>query len=158
MYEQKMKIKFIFLVCITCFIIVLLYLNIHSSNDTDIYKIIEKEGIDDNFSFAIVDDELLLKGKIEGIIYFGRDNCQFCRFLNKYLSMVTKENTDIRINKYDTNQWRETDSFREILSKYSVKQIPMLVKVNEDGSYTTFKLSDVDEIADVYEGLIEFIY
>lgn len=156
MYRRK--IKLIFLVCVLCFIVGLLYFTVHSSNETDIYKIIEKEGMDDEFSSAIVDDELLLKGEMEGLIYFGRDNCPFCRFFNKYLSIIAKENNDIKINKYDTDQWRETESFKEILSKYSVNKIPVLVKVNEDGSYKTFKLSDVDSIANIYEGLKDFIY
>lgn len=160
MRKRKIIISLIVLAfgSLLCFFIGFFYYHANSSDDTDIYEIIEKEGIDDDFSVAISDDELLLNGKMEGFIYFGRDTCPFCRLFNKYLSLISKEDTNITINKYDTDQWRETDSFDEILSKYSVNNIPLLVKVDEDGSYTTFGLSDANDIDEIYERLIDFIY
>lgn len=100
----------------------------------------------DDFSIKISDINSLITNNLTGFIYFGRDTCSNCLNFNTFLKDILIENKQISVYKFDTDKWRSHQQFQSILDNYNVSQIPTLVHVQEDGSYTTFELKDKREI------------
>lgn len=114
-----------------------------------------EEGINDTFSILLTDDTCLLNMDFTGIIYFGRDTCDFCRSMNVYLSKICKDNKDIVLYKYDTDFWRNSQSFHQILMQYQIEQIPAILKVDKYGNITQLSIKEEDE--DIYSIISDFL-
>ncbi len=102
----------------------------------------------DVFSIQLDDISQLLNGNFEGVVYFGRDTCPACIKLNIVIDQALK-NHNCQIYKFDTDAWRNNDSFDAILEKYHVDEIPMLVEISSGGevlSSFTVGTSDMDEL------------
>ena len=113
------------------------------------------EGIDDTFSIPITDELSLLNGDVSGYVYFGRDTCEFCRIFNQYLNEINQE-YGISIQKYDTDAWRESDYFDQILDAYEIDNIPALVYIEKDGTFRQL-VAEEDNDLGLYDLLVEFI-
>lgn len=83
---------------------------------------------------ALITDE-----NYSGYIYFGRDTYPFCLEFNKILKQELKDNSQLTIYKFDTDEWCETEDFQIILDKYEIEGIPALVKVETDKKLTSIK-------------------
>lgn len=99
---------------------------------------IDEQIVYDDFSIKIHDLALITDENYSGYIYFGRDTCPFCLEFNKILKQELKDNSQLTIYKFDTDEWRETEDFQIILDKYEIEGIPALVKVETDKKLKTF--------------------
>lgn len=76
-----------------------------------------------------IDKAIKLKSEVS-VIYFG-SNCPFCKDfenkINSYLSL--NEN---KIYYFDTDKFRSDDKLKYILDLYEVKEVPALVKTNNN--------------------------
>lgn len=115
------------------------------------------EEVYDEFTTEIEDINKLINLEIIGYIYIGRDNCPVCLYFNRFLKKEFEINENLLVYKFDTNYWRENESFQEVLDKYGVTNIPTLIKVNEDKSYKKFEVNDESD-EEVQLKLNEFLY
>ena len=72
----------------------------------------------------------LIDSKEESLyIYFGRDSCEDCQefwpILESYISQKHKQ-----VFVYDTEERKEDADYKEILDKYQVESVPMVVKMS----------------------------
>lgn len=109
----------------------------------------------DDFSVQINDIEALLNGEIVGIVYFGRDTCDFCLTLNAILKEYVNE--DLIIYKFDTDIWRNDDRFQSVLDKYGIKSVPALVSINKDKTFAQFIPDETLSDKEVEESLQQFL-
>ena len=127
--------KIIITITISIFCI-LLFIIIYQQNEIDnlrydiekFYSSYEEEIVKDDFSVQINDIDILKNNDFSGIIYFGRDTCNFCSEFNKILKYNFDFN-QITLYKFDTDKWRDNPNFSEILNKYNVTTVPILVKI-----------------------------
>lgn len=89
--------------------------------------------------FEIDNIEKLLSGDFYGIVYFMRNNCPACVKFNEILELEYTENGEFIIYKFDTNYWRENESFQKTLDQYNVTTVPHLIKIENDGSFVAFE-------------------
>ncbi len=101
----------------------------------------------DTMTIPIEDSSSLLNDEVIGFVYFGRDTCSVCLEFNKYLKKEYKANEQMEIYKFDTDYWRDTENFQEILEKYQISEIPMLIRIDSENDFEIFE-SEVDELSD----------
>lgn len=106
----------------------------------------KNEVVYDYFSTQINDINKLKNDEIIGYVYFARDTCPVCLEFNKNLEIEFKKNEDLVVFKFDTDYWRENEEFKNVLNKYNVSEVPMLIKINEDKSYKILKVEKVENI------------
>lgn len=99
----------------------------------------------DYFTIKIDDINKLINDEISGYVYFGRDTCPICLYLNKFLEKEYINNNDLLIYKFDTDYWRENKSFKDILNKYNISTIPTLIRINKDQSYEILEFHNENE-------------
>ena len=151
-----MKRKRIIAVVALCIIsVIVLFIvsrnqDIHEAYDTTASQSELNEGVDDTFSRQITDINELLSGEFNGIIYFGRDSCPFCKQFNIALASIVSENSYM-IYKFDTDYWRDHEYFDRILEKYQVTQIPTIVRVVGVNEFETFIYDESDDSIDRFE-------
>lgn len=104
------------------------------------------EVVYDYFTTKIEDINKLINDEIVGYVYFARDTCPICLKFNENLEKEFKQNENLLIYKFDTDYWREDKDFRNILDKYAISEVPMLIKINEDKSYQIFEVNDVEKL------------
>ena len=110
----------------------------------------------DDFSIEINDIEKFLNGEIIGIVYFGRDTCNFCTAFNSILAECYKDVANLEIYKFDTDKWRSDERYDSILEKYNVQRVPTLVKINENKEVCVFSTEkDTDE--EIMKELLKFL-
>ncbi len=152
-YRNKVKYVFGLMGLVLIFVLFCKPAGMRNSSvlsDATIYKQI------DNFSIKINNIEELLDGEVTGIIYFGRDTCNFCTAFNALLVECYKEIEDLKIYKFDTDKWRNDEKYDNILRKYNVQQVPALVKIKENREISIFSTEkDTDE--EIKKELLEFL-
>ena len=96
-----------------------------------------------------------LSEKGDYIVYFGRPTCPGCIGFEKSL-LNYLEDTAQSVYYFNTDYWRDDSRFKQILSKYQVDNIPVLVKIS-NGQYVKsfFPDSSADE-ADTMSALATF--
>lgn len=109
----------------------------------------------DNFTTKIDDINKLINDEIVGYIYFGRDTCPACQQFNKFLQKEFNQDKNLLVYKFDTANWRSNEFFRNVLNKYNITEVPMLIKINKDKSYEVFKSKNENELQ---LNLHEFLY
>ncbi len=68
------------------------------------------------------------------------DETPVCKKLNEeFLDKEIYENNNLIIYEFNTDYWRNDESFEKILDKYNISTIPTIVKINSDKSYTSFE-------------------
>ena len=129
------------------------------NDDTQIQDATDQyiEGIPDDFSLQINEIEMLLNQEIIGIVYFGRDSCPLCLTLNSILQNECSNNGELIIYKFDTDRWREDTQFQLVLDKYEIKKVPALIRIEEDGSFSSFTVSDELNDSEAVSSLQKFL-
>lgn len=94
----------------------------------------EEEIVYDDFTVQMEDINGLVEGGFCGCIYFGRDTCPNCLNFNAVLKNIVAAENRIVLYKFDTDRWRQNENFQIILDKFSVSQIPALVRIDDDAS------------------------
>lgn len=74
---------------------------------------------------------------LEGFVFIGRKTCSSCRLFVKVINEITFEK-EINIKYFDTDKYRNSKYYDEILEKYQIDQVPYMVLVKKDGSFETF--------------------
>lgn len=115
------------------------------------------EEVNDYFTTKINDINKLINDEITGYVYFGRDTCRVCLYLNTFLEKEYNENSDLLIYKFDTDYWRDNENFQNVLDKYSVSTVPTLIKINKDKTYEAKKFDGENE-EEMQLELHEFLY
>lgn len=115
------------------------------------------EDVYDSFTNKITDINDLINNEIYGYIYFGRDTCPICLYINKFLEEEYVENEDLLIYKFDTDYWRNDENFSNILNKYKISTIPTLIRINNDKSYETLEFHNNNK-EDIEVNLNDFLY
>lgn len=124
---KKGKIKYLMGVF---FIILICFLPYNYFRQNRVYDAEESMiGIDDLSFF----DHLLG----EFIIYFGSPTCPECVVFETYLLSALEE-TETKVYYFNTSYWKGNERFDEILEKYRVDAVPLLVYINEVGFVETF--------------------
>lgn len=113
-----------------------------------------EETIYDDFTTPINDINKLVNDEITGIVYFGRETCPFCLELNALLKQEFEKNEDLVIYKFDTDQWRESDNFQNILNKYNIKDVPAIIKINKDNTFINFADMNDTEIESIFQDIL----
>ena len=136
------------------------YMQISSnSEDTTPYIDSDEEFIYDDFTHKITNIDDLLNDKINGLIYIGRDTCPNCLTFNEFLQEEFDRNKNLLIYKFDTDYWREDERFQNILDKFEIEQIPVLIRVEYNKSYDEFLFDENIIDKDTFQKkLNEFIY
>lgn len=93
---------------------------------------------EDEFTINIDDISMLVDGKVDGIVYFGRNTCEYCLKFNEVLKKEFEKIENKDIFKFDTDEWRGHEKFDEVLSQYNVMAVPSLVKVKDGVVIDTF--------------------
>ena len=52
---------------------------------------------------------------------------------------------EINIKYFDTDKYRNSKYYDEILEKYQIDQVPYMVLVKKDGSFETFDKKNIDK-------------
>lgn len=161
MSKNKVIISFL-IICLMVLTVLLIYQQKEISNlKTDIKNIIsydsntEEKTIDD-FSIQISEINSLLNDEITGVVYFGRDTCPFCSELNN----IIKNNinlSNIKIYKFDTDIWRENNRFQEVLDKYGINDIPVLIKINTDLTVSIYEPDENSTDEEIISSLYQFL-
>ncbi|MDD7305367.1 MAG: thioredoxin family protein [Peptoniphilaceae bacterium] len=93
----------------------------------------------------ITDKDMLNEDKsLEGFVYIGRKTCPACRLFVKVITSVALEN-DISIKYFDTDKYRETKDYQNILDKYEIERVPELILVKKDGSFEKFTKDNIKD-------------
>lgn len=159
MQKDNQRIKVIYIVVIVAALLIT-FANFYYQFDKHSYSkpTIMKEDFvlqEDDFSTPINDISALVNNEISGVIYFGRDTCPECLTLNIILHELCEENSEITIHKFDTDYWRDNDQFDEVLEKYGVKSIPLLVKVDGDNySKLSFGAEDQTDLRKILQDFL----
>lgn len=161
MKKSKVIVSFLS-ICLVLLTTLLIYQQKEISNlklyiDDLIYSDFQDEEIIiDDFSIQITNIDSLLNDEIIGVVYFGRDSCPFCSELNS----IIKENVNfnqIKIYKFDTDKWRGNDNYQIILDKYNISNVPALIKINNDLTFSNYipdeNLTDEEIIKSLYQFL-----
>lgn len=74
---------------------------------------------------------------LEGFVFIGRKTSSSCRLFVKVINEITFEK-EIKIKYFDTDKYRNSKYYDEILEKYQIDQVPYMVLVKKDGSFETF--------------------
>ncbi len=102
-----------------------------------------KESISKYESGSISSADLMnLDDNYVGKIYFYRDDCPSCKDLTKKIRKYNK-GTDMKILMYNTNDDLLTKE--EIIKKYGVIYVPMIISIDEDGHVNDVTESFLDE-------------
>lgn len=100
----------------------------------------EENEFAEDYIIGIGDITIFLQSK-NSIVYFGRPTCIDCvKFeptLLKYLAQAEK-----KIHYFNTQYWKDAQEFEDILSRYQVDSVPMLVAIR-DGTFVDRFLPDV---------------
>ena len=67
-----------------------------------------------------------------------------CRLFVKVINEITYEK-EINIKYFDTDKYRNSKYYDEILEKYQIDQVPYMVLVKKDGSFETFDKKNIDK-------------
>lgn len=81
---------------------------------------------------------------LEGFVFIGRKTCSSCRLFVKVINEITY-GKEINIKYFDTDKYRNSKYYDEILEKYQIDQVPYMVLVKEDGSFETFDKKNIDK-------------
>ncbi|MBU3106112.1 thioredoxin family protein [Clostridium gasigenes] len=142
------KYSLIILLSISVVLSIIIYntTNHHQDKQNMVNEDIQTNEINyDYFTTKIDDINKLINNEIVGYVYFGRDTCPLCLEFNKNLEKEFNQNKNLSIYKFDTDYWREDKDFKNILNKYSISEIPMLIKIDKDQSYKIFIVTNVEE-------------
>lgn len=86
----------------------------------------------------ISDQEFLnADNSLNAFVYIGREDCIGCKALAQVLTQISKEN-DVKIRYFDTKKYRDSKSYKEIVDKYQIEQVPDFLLVKKDGTYEKF--------------------
>ena len=80
---------------------------------------------------------------LTGFVYIGREDCIGCKALAQGLTQISKEN-DIKISYFDTKKYRDSKSYKEIVDKYQIEQVPDFLLVKKDGTYEKFGQENIE--------------
>lgn len=93
----------------------------------------------------ITDERLLNKDKsLEGYVYVGRKTCEACRLYVKVITKIALEN-DIKMKYFDTDKYRESKDYQDILDKYEIDRVPELILIKEDGTFEKFTEDNIED-------------
>lgn len=139
--QSKIKdlIEFAFMIVAFTLIISGVF-HINGSEEYPAQEKSEEEIVYDNFTVQMEDINCLVEGDFCGYIYFGRDTCPNCLDFNAVLKNIVATENRIVIYKFDTDRWRQNENFQAILDKFSVLQIPALVRIDDDASVHSLTL------------------
>lgn len=153
--KYSKQVKCVFGLIGIVMILLLLYEYRENKNSKILSEVTINKQIDD-FSIEINDIQGFLDGEIIGIVYFGRDTCDFCTVFNSILAECYKYVKNLKIYKFDTDKWRNDERYDSIIEKYNVKQVPTLVKISENKEICIFSTEkDTDE--EIKKELLEFL-
>lgn len=93
----------------------------------------------------INDEELLNEDKsLEGYVYIGGKTCQACRLYVKVITKIALEN-DIKMKYFDTDKYRKSKYYQDILDKYEIERVPELILVKKDGTFEKFTTDNIKD-------------
>lgn len=99
----------------------------------------------DDFTKKIEDINLLLDNSISGFVYVGRDTCPTCLKLNIAILEKVQNDNKLEIYKFDTDFWREDEAYQTVIDKYSIAEVPLLIKIDHYGAVLkSLTLEDAD--------------
>ncbi|EUJ32894.1 thioredoxin family protein [Listeria cornellensis] len=101
--------------------IIFIALSVACSNDVGINKVEKSEEI-----LSLLNDG----SKETTFVYFGRQNCPYCKKFYPKLEKVVNENR-MNVYYYDTKSHKGDTDFEKVLSEYGVEEIPYLAKVKD---------------------------
>lgn len=78
----------------------------------------------------VITDMELIQDVEDSIIYFSRPTCPTCKKLNLIINNLDIPN-DKKIYYFNTDEYRESIYFKDILKKYNVTSVPYIVKVKD---------------------------
>lgn len=81
----------------------------------------------------VVDNPEILYESERLTVYFGRDSCISCNEARKYLLSILP-NYSNNIYYFNTDTFRKTPEFHQILSDFKVEEVPTMVKIS-NGAY-----------------------
>ena len=94
-------------------------------------------GIESDFLPKLYDAQSLINGEFTGVLYVGRDTCEFCLVFHVYLAKILEQIGDVELLMFDTDYWRNTEYFDAVLEKFGIDGVPTLINISEDGSFAT---------------------
>ena len=91
----------------------------------------------------ITDQEFLNdNNKLSGYVYVGRKTCPSCRIFLEVITRISLEN-DIKMKYFDTDKYRDSKYYKEILDKYKIEQVPDFLLVKKDGAFERFDQENI---------------
>jgi len=103
----------------------------------------------------ITDQEFLnADNGLTGFVYIGREDCIGCKALAQVLTQISKEN-DIIIRYFDTKKYRDSKSYKEIVDKYQIEQVPDFLLVKKDGTFEKFGQENIEKEEKFEDWIIE---
>lgn len=91
----------------------------------------------------ITDQEFLNdNNELSGYVYVGRKTCSGCRLFLEVITRISLEN-DIKMKYFDTDKYRESKYYKEILDKYKIDQVPDFLLVKKDGTFERFDQENI---------------
>lgn len=118
-----------------CFTVALLIVNVSATNDDS--PVPEQERIIGIATSHFFND---IYGTF--YIYFGRPTCPECIEFEPHLLEFLEENNQV-VYYYNTSYWKEDSQYDQILAKYHVDSVPLLVKT-VNGEYRDIYQFDPD--------------
>ena len=103
----------------------------------------------------ISDQEFLnADNSLNAFVYIGREDCIGCKVLAQVLTQISKEN-DIKISYFDTKKYRDSKSYKKIVDKYQIEQVPDFLLVKKDGTYEKFGQENIENEEKFEDWIIE---
>lgn len=107
-----------------------------------------------------ITDVQLIDCMEDSFIYFTRPTCPLCQKLNPIMNNLSMSN-NIKLYYFDTDQYRESIYFKDILGKYDVTSVPLIVKIVNDKviqslSFDSETLEDTHITKNIVEDFFKF--
>lgn len=115
-------------------------------NTTSIYEFNEDKIVYSDFLPRIEEIDLLVNDEFTGYLYVGRDTCPYCLEFNVYLEEIYINNEELLIYFFDTDFWRDNNSFNLVIEKYNINEIPALLNILDNGEFEAFAIDSINSV------------
>lgn len=113
-----------------------------------------------NTNLTLIEDVNFFNNNSNIIVYFGRPTCPNCNMFTPTLEEVLKSRKE-KIYYFNTDYWRSDEKFEEILTKYSINSIPVLINIKDENSFEKLDLLgdglDLTDTDLVKQEIVKFI-
>lgn len=78
------------------------------------------------------------QNEFSGLVYIGKKSSEGCQMMVSVLNEILNEDDRKYVNYFDTQEYKQSQIYHEILSKYEIDEVPEFIFIKKDGGFEKY--------------------